>query len=315
MQSKYYIGYSTDSILRYDSSSGGIGSALIKYLLESGLYGTSMTIVFDSSQCLYYPKLIYSFSEYNNCGSIYQDIDIIHFIKDNIDLIKNGMVITCMPCQVKAVKSILSRCNIKHFIISLCCSGQTTIQGTWYYYKLLGIKKEEVAKIQYRGKGWPSGIQIELKNGDVIRKNNYTYPWTLMHKSLLFRPKRCFSCTIKTSQDADISLADPWLKEFIEKDHTGNSVVISNKTGEEVINEMLRKRLIVLKEVGMETYIQSQLGTIQVKSKANNYKKYNKVLGKISKEGSLYKTIFTSSVLMLRVHLKLLHILQVLLKH
>ena len=176
--SDYYIGYSTEPNIRYKASSGGVGTAIIKYLLSQPDYGTSMTFVFNSDKCVYEPKLIYSFNEYNNCGSVYQDTDTIGFIKDNIEQIEGGIVVTCMPCQVRAIRSILNSHNIKNFIISLCCSGQTTKEGTWLYYKYLGISKENVAHLQYRGNGWPSGIQITLKDGSIIKKENWTYPWT-----------------------------------------------------------------------------------------------------------------------------------------
>ena len=113
----YYIGHSLDKDIRWLSSSGGIGSQIIHYLLESGEFGTSMTFVFNRNNCQYEPKLIYDFSEYNNCGSIYQDTDNVKFIKDSISKIRNGIVVTCMPCQVNAIKTILSRHNIKSFII------------------------------------------------------------------------------------------------------------------------------------------------------------------------------------------------------
>lgn len=314
-QKRYFIGYTTDSVIRYSSSSGGVGTAIIKYLLESGVFGTAMTFVFDNNQSRYYPKLIFNYSEYNNCGSIYQDTDNIGFIKENINRIENGIVVTCMPCQVLPIKNILSKNRIKHFIISLCCSGQTTVQGTWFYYKLLGIKKEDVVHLQYRGNGWPSGIQIQLKNGDVIKKGNYTYPWTLMHESLLFRPKRCLSCIIKTSSEADISLADPWLQEYIEKDKVGNSVLICNLIGESVINRMCDEGLLRLKEVNEFTFFKSQNGTIETKAHSNEYKSYNKILGRMGDDGSAYKRFATMSSFSMRLHMVFLRLLRFFLKH
>lgn len=311
---RYFIGYSTDAEIRYNASSGGVGTAIIKYLLDTNAFGTAMTFVYDSFLCQYQPKLIHSYSDYNNCGSIYQDTDTIGFIKANLGRIRNGIIITCMPCQVRAIKSILNRNNIDHFIISLCCSGQTTVQGTWFYFKLLGINKGDIRKIQYRGNGWPSGIQIELNNGSIINKGNYTYPWTLMYKSLLFRPKRCLSCTIKTSEEADVTLADPWLKEYLEVDNIGNSVVICNHIGFNVVNEMSKESLLRLKEVDEDTYVKSQLGTIQTKSKANTYKLFNKLIAKMSKDDSFYKRVFTSSATMMKIHCKIVSTLSLLLK-
>lgn len=314
MDLKYYIGYSIDPDIRFHSSSGGIGSALIKYLLESDEYGTAMTFYFNKERCQYDIKLIYDFSCYNNCGSIYQDTDTITFIRENISNIRNGIIVTCMPCQVKPIRSLLNRNKIKHFIISLCCSGQTTVQGTMYYYKLLGIHKKDVKCIRYRGNGWPSGIQIELNSGEIIRKKNYTYPWTIMHESLLFRPKRCLSCTIKTSSHADISLADPWLKEYIKNDKLGNTVVISNEAGNVIITKMTNTNLLWLNEIDEETYIKSQLGTIKTKSTANKYKKFNRIIARMGRDDSWYKRIFTSSIIMMKLHFKILGLLKLILK-
>ncbi len=309
----YYIGYSCDNTIRYIGSSGGIGTALIKYLLETKAYGTAMTFKFNTEECQYYPQLIYDYSDYNNCGSIYQDTDNIGFIKNNLKNIKNGIIVTCMPCQVSPIKNILDRNNIKHFIISLCCSGQTTVEGTWYYYKLLGVDKCDVVSIRYRGEGWPSGIRIELKNGDVIKKDNWTYPWTLMHESLLFRPKRCIYCTVKTSPKADVSLADPWLKEYIINDRIGNTVALCNECGNRILKEMQLKNLVHLLNKDERDYIESQLGTIEIKSRSNQHKLYNKIVVKMLKKDGLYKNVVTSLVVLMKIHIIILGILKKLL--
>ena len=308
--SKYYIGYSTDSNIRFKSSSGGIGTAVIQYLMNKLEYGTAMTFIFNKDKCKYELKLIYDFAEYNNCGSVYQDTDTIGFIRNNIDGIRNGIIITCMPCQVRPIRDILKRNNIKHFVISLCCSGQTTVQGTWCYYSLLGIHKEDVDSIQYRGNGWPSGIQINLSNGRQIKYDNYTYPWTLIHKSLLFRPKRCLFCTVKTSSDADISLADPWLKEYLKNDVIGHSVVICNFMGESIIHQMAQEHKLEIGEVDERVYIQSQLGTIQEKAKSNQHRTFNRIVARMVDEKSLYKKWISSSAFLLKLHLRFLKLLK-----
>ena len=302
----YQIGYSKDQDIRYQASSGGIGTAIIKYLMESGKYGTSMTFVFNVEECRYELKLIYDFSDYNNCGSIYQDIDNINFIKRNLCNIRNGIIVTCMPCQVNAIKTILKKNKINCFVISLFCSGQTTVEGTWQYYKLLGINKKDVHKIQYRGKGWPSGIQISLKNGNVIKRDNHTYPWTLMHHSLLFRPRRCFYCKILYEPNSDVTLADAWLEEYLEKDKIGNTIIISNDNGYSVLNEMSEHGSVFLKDVREEDFLLSQSYTINCKKEIDKYKSFFKIIEKMKREGSLYKYLATSSAFMLKMHMKLI---------
>lgn len=97
----YYVGYSTDKEIRHKASSGGVGTAIIKYLFSLPEYSTSITFVYDKEKCGYILKLIHSFDEFNICGSIYQDIDIFSFIKNNLSNIKDGIVLSCMPCQVR----------------------------------------------------------------------------------------------------------------------------------------------------------------------------------------------------------------------
>lgn len=263
----YYIGHVNDAVHRYKAASGGIGTMLQKYLLSTGQYGTSITFLFNSEKYMYEPKLIHSAEEVNICGSIYQDISIAHFVRDHIKEISNGIVVSCPPCQVSIIRNMLKKEGIPCFIISFCCSGQTTIEGTWKYYELLGIKKEDVVNMQYRGNGWPSGIQIWLKDGTKIYHDNYTEPWKTMHASWFYRPKRCFFCTFDTSKTADVSLADPWIKDYLEKDKTGSTLfMINTKIGLNAICTLYEKGIFVYKSTDYNHYYNAQRPNIEKKT-------------------------------------------------
>lgn len=301
-RSKYFIGHTTNELERHKASSGGIGSALVRYLLSLPEFGTSLTFVFNQKECRYEAKLIYSADEINVCGSVYQDINLPKFINEHIKEIKGRMVVSCMPCQVSAIQTILNKANIPSFIISLVCSGQTTVEGTWCYYKFLGIRKEDVINIQYRGNGWPSGIQIWLKNGWKVYRDNYTEPWVTIHRSNLFRPKRCFFCKRDTNSKADISLADPWLKEYKENDKTGHTLfVVHSEIGHQVIEEMRDKNLVFFKESDYDSYCIAQKPNVQKAARVEKEKK--RIKSRLKRcENKLYHRIFTSSYRMMRIH-------------
>ncbi len=302
MKSKYYIGYSTDEQERYKASSGGIGSALFRYLLSLPEFGTSLTFIFNQVTCCYEPKLIHSVSEINICGSVYQDIDLPKFITEHIQDIKGGMVVSCMPCQVSVIRNILNKAKIPNFIISLVCSGQTTIEGTWCYYKFLGVRKEDVINMQYRGNGWPSGIQIWLKDGQKIYCDNYSEPWVTIHRSNLFKPKRCFFCKRDTNYNADISLADPWLKEYKENDKIGHTLFVTHSDrGQRVIEEMYIKGLVNYKESDYDSYCIAQKPNIQKAVRVEHEKK--RIEQRMKRcENKLYRRLFISSYNMMRIH-------------
>ena len=279
----YYLGHCTDSTIRHQASSGGIGTSIIKYLLSTEDYGTSITFFFDKEKCAYNIKFIYSFDDYNNCGSIYQDINILTFVKSNVDNIKGGIVLSCPPCQVAGLRSLLSKLRIKHFILSFCCSGQVTLEGTWCYYKCIGINKENVDGMQYRGNGWPSGIQIKLKDGCDIYHENYTEPWVTMKNSYLFQPKRCFNCKLDTGRNSDVALADPWLPELITKEKSGKSLFVTfSETGDDLINILITKKIITVNEVDYNIYAIAQKPNVEkelrVRDNLKSIKKIQKLI-------------------------------------
>lgn len=279
---EYYIGFSKRGEDRFRASSGGIGTAVIRHLLSLPEYGTSITFYFDTELCKYVPKLIFSEKDINVCGSVYQDIDLIRFVRDNIDNIRNGIVLTCAPCQVASIRSMLNRKRIKNFVISYCCSGQTTIEGTWCYYKFLGIDKESVQNMQYRGNGWPSGIQIWLKDGSVIKKDNWTEPWISIHQSNLFKPQRCLFCKLDMGHNADINIADPWLEKYKKNEKIGATLcVVSSEYGKQVFNDLLQLKKIDVTSSTYGEYSVAESPNIHKEIVLQREKKFKKRLSKL----------------------------------
>lgn len=309
ISTQYYIGYSIDEIERYKATSGGIGSCVQKYLLSHNYYGTSITFEFNKYLCMFEPKLIYSHNDINICGSIYQDINIYSFIKANLDKIKRGIVLSCPPCQVIPIRQLLKKNNIPCFIISFCCSGQTTIEGTWKYYELLGVKKEDVVNMQYRGNGWPSGIQIWLKDGTVVRKDNFTEPWVSLHQSKLYAPKRCLYCKLDTGRNADVSLADPWLERYKSSDKIGATMFLPfTEEGMNVISEMHETGLIEYHCSNYDDYAIAQAPNIHKELRQKKYISFIRMhLSLVSKQW--YFNWATKNLSHIKMHNKVLRLI------
>ena len=302
----YYIGHSTDTKIRFEASSGGIGTAITRYLLSLPEYETGITLVFDRDKCQYVPHIIHSADEINVCGSVYHDIDIPRFLRENAELLTGGVIITCAPCHVSAVRQFLSKSGHRCFIISYCCSGQTTIEGTWKYYELLGLDRKDVTNMQYRGNGWPSGIQIWLADGRKVCKDNYTEPWVTLHASKLYTPKRCFYCKRDTGRNADISLADPWLKEYKDNDKCGNTLFMPfTEEGAAAIGQMKDNGLIEYVQSSYDDYSIAQAPNIKKELFVQTQKKYIQNQLKIMSYGWYWK-FASKDVRHMRMHIKLM---------
>lgn len=225
---KTLIGYSLDSDIRYKATSGGVGSALLKYLFEHGIIQTSISFDYDHIALKYIPKFIYSYDEYKPIGSIYHEINLVSFIKKNILDVKGGFACFCLPCQASAIRRLVESANHTCFLLGLTCSSQQHIDATYYLLKRLNINKEDVRHIQYRGNGWPSGVQIEMLTGEKISVPNNNSLWSRIFHSRLFILSRCFKCNNTLNSESDISLADPWLTSLQKDIQDGKTLIMLN---------------------------------------------------------------------------------------
>lgn len=304
-----YIVKSQSEEIRYKASSGGAGSTIIKYLFDTKKINTAISFIYDTTQYRYQPILIHSYKEYKQVGSIYHDINIVKYLSENITKIKGGLGVFCLPCQVNAIKSISQRNHIKVYIISLTCSGQLDISATYYLYKLLHIPKNDIKYMQYRGNGWPSGITIDKKDGSSIFLKNWSYPWTIIHSSQLFKPKRCFFCTLELPKRADFILADPWLKE-LKEDTVGHTLIIPlTHVGQEIFDELVESNKLMIFSSATNFYQKSQAPTIKKRQKIKDNPQTIRIICQIC-TNKLYKKIILKNILLVQIHTKCIsHIL------
>ena len=260
-----FIAFSANHDIRHRGSSGGVISAIIKYLFETERIGTAINLRFDR-QDLYKPELVHSFSEYEITGSIYHEIGLYRFLKTNLDGIRSPIVVTSLPCQVMSIRKLFERNHIDAYFLACTCSGQLSREATYYLMRKLKIKPETVLSLRYRGNGWPSGVQIKLAGRDVFLPNNDSIWFDIVH-SQIFTLKRCFHCADTFGLKADITVADPWLKKYIQNDKKGSSfVILHSEKGHVLMSEMLEnKNLVKVEDASRETALLSQRTTLEKK--------------------------------------------------
>ena len=280
---KTYIGSSTNEQIRFKATSGGVGSSIVKYLLDKKIVDYALSFEYDSASLSYIPCLIKSFSDYKICGSIYQEIDLIRQLKLMLSNKSGGgkIVFFSLPCQTRALKKICIDAGYEPLTIGLTCSSQQSHEATSYLLSRLKIRENEVEKIQYRGNGWPSGIQIKKKDGNEIFIKNNGSIWTRIFHSRLFIQPRCFSCTNTLNDYADIVLADPWLKKYTDEEKIGKTLFATyTKVGESCVNGSIKAGYITAELIDNETLYYSQRTTIKRKKA---YKAHPKMRCRMSK--------------------------------
>lgn len=299
---KLYIAYSNNESTRYTSTSGGIGSQIVQYLFENRLINSAIALKFSCDSLQYEPQIITRKEEYINSGSIYHEINLISFIKNNIGNIKSPFCCFCLPCQTKALRFYLSQNSIDSLLIELTCSSQQSYEATEYLFKRLHLKKEDIKYFQYRGNGWPSGVQIQTINSNIFVPNNGSI-WTEIFHSQLFCMKRCFQCNPDIPSVADLTIADPWRICNIKEESIGKTLCYAHTS--KAINLLVKlknKDLISCNEISIDKYEYSQYGTFQRKRAAIENKRTNHFKIKLF-TNRFYRKVVLSSNISFCIHL------------
>lgn len=258
-----YSAYSNDPAIRFMATSGGVGTTLLKAVFDQYVEISSISFRFDPKSLKYQPYIIHSFSEYIVTGSIYHEIDLCGFIVDHISEIHGFFCCFALPCQVRRIQKLLEKYEIPYLILGLACSGSQSIEATFFLLNNLHIAPAEVSMIRYRGNGWPGNIKITLKDGREITCPNNNSIWEKIFHSKLFIQHRCFYCRQTISEFADISLADPWLPEFVGRERIGVSLIaVNTKQGDELFKIAHKEKYIIAKEISEQKLLSSQQGTI-----------------------------------------------------
>ena len=199
-----------------------------------------------------------------------------------------------LPCHMQGIRRAelknryLRDKIIYHF--GLTCSHTLNYNGIHFLLHKIGISRNEIIKLEYRGHGWPSGIRVSLKNGQQKFLPNQNSLWSEIFGGYFFTPYYCTLCDDHLNEMSDISFADAWLSEVIRNDKVGTSVVVTRtQKGEELIKESVSNKWIEVSTLTADDVIRSQLWPLffkkrNIKARIKLLKAFGRKLPKNLKE-------------------------------
>ncbi len=163
--------------------------------------------------------------------------------------------------------------------LGIFCLHTDNFWGTTFLLQKWGVKKENIAQLDYRGEGWPGFMAIHMRNGtkkliafdDMIR---------LLHMYGFFTPMRCTLCCDYTCELADISFGDAWLPE-LKNDNIGKSMIISrSESGESLLQNAVAKTKIQLDKISRNKVVQAQAAELAFKKSLKARTPFSRLLVK-----------------------------------
>jgi coenzyme F420 hydrogenase subunit beta len=268
-----YIGNSMDHYIRFHSSSGGLITTLLNFAIDKGIIDGALVVRMKTGKPLVPDPFIARTREEIMAASKSKYCPVpINIGLQGILSSKKGerFAVVGLPCHMVGIRKaemLNEKLREKIFLhLGIFCSHTNTFASTQFLLSKLGIKEEEIVKFDYRGEGWPGGINIELKNGSRKRVALATPLWQSFHDSMFFAPRCCLLCNDVTCELADISFGDAWLPEIIKVEKEGKSIMISRtKRGDDFLSQAASDGLVDLQPIKVEEVIGSQYFFLHLK--------------------------------------------------
>ncbi len=192
------------------ASSGGLVSALLASAMENKLVDGVIVIDFDKGFKPVAKVVRTKNGILRAAGSKYSVVPVNEVLKT----FRKGenYAFVGLPCHIHGIR-LLQKNNFApasqiKFCVGLFCGRTMHSCATKFIIKKLKCYPQNIIDISYRGGAWPGGFRVQEFNGKKYFLHKRYYDLF----NLMFNPKRCLACPDYTSEFADVSVGDCWIK-------------------------------------------------------------------------------------------------------
>lgn len=262
-----YVAHSTDEKLRYDASSGGMVTQILIHLIDKGIVDGALVTRMNPEKPLEPEPFIARTPEdiIEAAGSKYCPVPANIALREILRE-PGKYAVVGLPCHIQGIrKAEMINRKLRERIVyhlGIVCNHTPSFMATEFLLKRLGVRREEVTGIRYRGDGWPGSLKVETVSGDILLLLPEYWGSGF---GQLFKPSRCRRCCDHMAELSDMSFADPWLREF-EGEKKGKTLIVLRK-GLGILDELKDEGLCQLQPLEPDKVLTSQLYNIYMKKK------------------------------------------------
>jgi len=243
-----YVSYANDRKIRYDGASGGIVTAVLLCALDNGIIdGALVTGMRKDVPWEPMPMIARTREDIIKAArSKYCPVSSNTALAEVLD--QDGKyAVVGLPCHIHGLRKAQKR-NKTLFdrvvlTIGLFCASGRSFRGLEALLMKLGLDKQDIRSLEFRGNGWPGSLTIETMTGKrIVSALEDYYPYMCCND-----PYRCSLCPDKTSEFADISCGDAWIPGFNRENGAGRSICITRSDmGQSIVAQAVSDEAITL---------------------------------------------------------------------
>lgn len=275
-------GHATDPEIRFQGSSGGALTAIGAYCVEVLKMHGVLHIAEDPNDPIRNRTRLSRTREelLNACGSRYSPASVCNGL-GLVEAAPAPCAIIGRPAEIAAL------CNARTLrpeldrkvglALSFFCAESPSTSGTAALLEKLGVEPRSVARLRYRGRGWPGHFAPTLSgSAEPCLKLTYQESWTFLQA---FRPWSVQLWPDGTGELADISCGDPWY-EAPDGEKPGFSLVVARtERGREVVAGAVAAGYLTLQPAENWKLVKSQSGLLAKKGAVWGRRLVTRLLG------------------------------------
>ena len=272
-----YAGYANG--YRATSSSGGIATYLIGTLLDNGIVDAVITVK-EGEDSFYEYSIIRSTDELLATSKTRYYPVTMGTVMDEIKNSNERLAVVGIACFIKSVRLLQHyhpelRERVK-FTIGIICGGVKSKFFAEYLAGKTGVKNNQFTDPQFRIKDDQStasdySFGCNDSNGELhtIKMRTIGDMWG----SGMFKNNACDFCDDVTTELADISLGDAWLKPYNQDGMGHNVVVTRSQLAEDLLKIGIENDDLTIESLAFDQFLSSQQGSFNHRQKALAYRK------------------------------------------
>lgn len=271
-----YCGYASDPEIRLRGQSGGVVTALLSFMLESGRIDQALVNRMPDDGTLR-PQPFWAHNKkelLSSQGSKYCPVALNTAIPRNIGKDGKRSAIVGLPCHLHSLRNVQQfNAHWKDGVectIGLFCDRTLAYSAIDFLIGKGGTTKNDVATFRFRDKtqgGWPGSILIRCKDGTEVR----VLTQERQRVKDYFTPPRCRLCFDKMNVLSDIAVGDAW---GVKEGKEGFSVLIARTaSGLKALGEAQEAGYLSLTEIDSELIFNGQ----DVETRRKNWCTFSKI--------------------------------------
>ena len=238
-----FYSWSTDSKIRFQSSTGGLLNGLSLYLLVSKKVNFILHTGTDPQKPMRsISKYSHNKNELLSSGSCsrYGPASPLDKFHEALNL-NQPFAFVGKPCDISAIRQLSKidgRVNEScKYLLTLVCGGFGEFTKSQDFIESFNVKEENLEIFRYRGNGNPGKMYIKTDTGEEYDKD-YNSFWG--EESTWRVPFRCKICPDAIGESADVAALDTWPGGSPKGEDEGfNAAIARTQKGLELLNNAI----------------------------------------------------------------------------